>query len=468
MTIKRSSPILVAVVLVFSLLACALPGVTGEVEVPAEQQTLQAIGTAAAAETAAAEGTGDEPTAPPGTEAPLEDVATATPSPAATIEHTTFPSNPGSISSFMTDRSTRPLAGEGRAIADSFDQLLFERPYTSESMEYRAYLDITRGELSASSPWFYVIIHLEEGAPAEAAPLYGVEIDIDLDGRGDWLIWGAVPPDSEWTTDGVQALRDTNNDVGGANPVIANSPPQTGDGYDDLVFDAGHGPDPDAAWIRRSPSSPSQIHLAFKQTLIGPPGEFLWGVWADEGPQDPAFFDYNDHWSISQAGSPVANTSYYPLKELALIDNSCRWGYGFTPTGSEPGACYIPPTPTPTVTPSPEPEGSISGFVYRGTGPSPSSERFSGVSVTLGSGACGSSGYASTSTGGNGGYTFSGLPAGTYCVTVNKSTLPPASYGWATMYPTGFPPSINPSQTITIAPDEDRGGVNFAFLEIVG
>jgi hypothetical protein len=469
MTIKRSTPILVTVMLLFSVLACTLPPLGGQAEVPAEQQTLQAVGTRSAEETAAAQAGQDETSAPvAATEEPESAEATSEPTIAPTIEHVTFPGSPGSISSFMTDRSTRPLASEGRAIADNFDQLLFERPFSAEAMEYKGYLDITRGEISAGSPWFYVIIHLEESAPEGTEPFYGVEIDIDKDGRGDWLIWGLVPPDTEWTTDGVQALQDTNNDVGESTPVIANSPPQSGDGYDNLVFDAGIGPDPDAAWIRRAPNSPTQIHLAFKQTLLGAPGEFLWGVWADEGPQNPAFFDYNDHWNLSQAGSPVSNTSYYPLKELAMVDNSCRWGYGFEPDGSEPGTCYIPPTPTPSPTPSPVPQGSISGFTYRGGGSSPSSDRLSGVTVTLGTGSCSSSGYGSTSTSGSGAYSFNQLAPGTYCVTVIKSSLPSNSYGWATMYPGGFSPTINPSQTVTIGPDENRTGVNFAFLEIVG
>jgi hypothetical protein len=344
--------VLVLAGLIAASLACSLPGVGSNALSP-EQMTLEAAGTLAAQETAAAEAAAGVATEPPAaTEVPPTVEATVEPSATATIEHTTFPANPGSIDSFMTDRSSRPLASEGRAIGDNFDRLLFERPFSAEAMEYKDYLDITRGELSASSPWFYVIIHLEESPPADANPYYGIEIDIDMDGRGDWMIWGKGRPDTEWTTDGVQALQDTNNDVGGTTPINSDAPPQTGDGYDDLVFDGGVGLDPDAAWIRLSPSSPTQIQLAFKQTLIGPPGKFLWGVWSDEGPQNPAFFDYNDHWSISEAGSPVANTSYYPLKELAMIDNSCRWGYGFTPTGFEPGACYIPPTPTPTNTPT--------------------------------------------------------------------------------------------------------------------
>jgi hypothetical protein len=356
---KSNTPILALVAVVLSAMACG-PALGG-----GQQATLQAVGTQSALATAvaAAQGQAAVPTEPPAatsppeaTEAPVEPTATAT------VVHTTIPTSPGSVSSFMTDRSSKPLASEGRAIGDNFDTLLFERPFTSQAMEYKPYIDITRGELSASSPWFYVSIHLEELPPADSTTHYGVEIDIDKDGRGDWLIWGLTPPGTDWTTDGVKVLRDTNNNVGDAKPIQSEAPPQTGDGYDEMVFDSGQGADPDAAWIRRGPGTPSQIQIAFKQSLIGSPGEFLWGAWADEGGQQADWFDLNDHYSIEQAGSPVSTTSYYPLKELAVIDNTCRWGYGFTPTGSEPGACFIPPTPTPvppTATPTLTPEPTV-------------------------------------------------------------------------------------------------------------
>lgn len=460
MSIHPSKAYLGALLLIITALACGpLPTDTPESLSP-DQMTQQALGATAMAETAMAQPQSEATEPATATDQPPE--PTAEPTATATVVHTMIPGGPGSVSSFVTDRSTKPLAGERRALADNFDVLLFERPFTAEVMDYRAYLDITRAELSSSGAWFYVTIYLEQSAPAEVTPRYGVELDLDKDGRGDWLIWGTAPPSTDWTTDGVQALRDSDNNVGDATPIQSEAPPQSGNGYDELVFDGGLGLDPDAAWIRWSPSSPTHLELAFKQTLIGPPAEFMWGAWSDEGPQNAAWFDYNDHFSLSEAGSPVSTSSYYPLKQLAQVDSTCRWAYGFTPVGDEPGICFVPPTPTP------EPTGSISGSVYRGTSGSPTSEGFDGVTVSLGQGSCSSSGYKSTSTGGNGGYNFQGLPAGTYCVTVQKSTLPPAPYGWGTMYPGGFSVSADPYQTVTIGPDENKSGVNFAFLEIVG
>ncbi len=87
--------------------------------------------------------------------------------------------------------------------------------------------------------------------------------------------------------------------------------------------------------------------MAFKYAAIGSPDDWTWGVWADEGVNKPEYFDYNDHFTATEAGSPTTGSSYYPVKAVAAVDNSCRWAVGFTPDGTEPGICYVPPTPTP-------------------------------------------------------------------------------------------------------------------------
>jgi hypothetical protein len=249
----------------------------------------------------------------------------------------------------MTDRSSAVLAGEHRSIADDFNNGLFERPFTSLAMDYKGFLDLTRGEIASAGLWVYVTLFLE-GPPSAAEPAsYGVEIDLDLDGRGDWLIVGAAPPSTTWTTDGVRAYQDTNNDVGAQVPVRSDPPAGTGNGYESLVFDQGIGPDPDAAWIRLSPSNPNQVQIAFKPGLIGGDNEFLWWGWAFADPQ-PAWQDYQDHFTLAQAGSPLSESPQYPIKDLALIDSTCRWGFDFNPVGTEPGVCPVPPTPTPTST----------------------------------------------------------------------------------------------------------------------
>ena len=70
---------------------------------------------------------------------------------------------------------------------------------------------------------------------------YGVELDLDRDGRGEWLIRVAAPGSTDWSRQGVQAWTETNGDVGGVAIMTADSKPRGGDGYDELVFDEGKG-----------------------------------------------------------------------------------------------------------------------------------------------------------------------------------------------------------------------------------
>jgi hypothetical protein len=453
---------LALIALIAISLACGLP-IANQAEVDeAVQATLAARDTVSAGEDDAVVSE-DESSTEVEVQA-TEEPPVETPTPTPTVQHQVIPSSPGSVQSFMTDRSTAALAGERRAIGDNFDINLLERPFTAESMDYKDYLDITRGELSLNPPFVYITIYLEGAAPTDSTAAYGAEVDTDVDGHGDWLILGMVPPDSSWTTDGVRACRDANGDVGGPTPMRTDLPHASRDGYEDCVFDSGYGVGPDEAWIRRDPSNADRVQIAFLFSLIGSDGKFMWGAWSDGEVQEPAWFDYHDHFTLAEAGSPASESSQYPLKAMAQLDNTCRWGYGFTPNGTEIGVCYVPPTPTP------EPQGSITGYVYAGRGSSPSSERLQNVTVTLGQGSCSSSGYKSTSTNGDGFYSFNQLPPGTYCVTVNKSTLPSASYGWGTMYPSGFPspPGANPYHQVDLAPNGTINNVNFGFERIVG
>jgi len=346
----RSRLTLIVSLLALAGLACSLPGQAAPTVDPnivalAVQQTLQA--------------SGEGPSGPPPATIPVATEAPSPPTdtplvPTPTVVHVVFPANPGGTTSFMTDRSSAALAGERRSIGDNLDTNLLERPFTANVMDYRGYLDINRGELSIGAPWIYVTFYLEQAPPAGTPAFYGVEVDIDIDGRGDWMIVGAAPPTTDWTTNGVRVLRDTNNDVGAAHPMASDAP-SGGNGYDELVFDQGQGSDPDAAWIRLAPGSATQVQVAFKYMVIGSPNTWTWGVWADEGVNKPEWLDYNDHFTAAEAGSPTSGTSNYPIKALAAVDNSCRWAVGFTPVGTEPGICPVPPTPTPTSTPTTAP-----------------------------------------------------------------------------------------------------------------
>lgn len=352
---------LIAAALALAALGCNLTGEQVPMEIAvALTQTQAAVATQAGLPAQPADAT---PVPPADTAAP-EASATETPEPSPTtrppVVHNAQPGNPGGATNFISDRSSKALANERRAIGDDYTRNWLERPFSADAMEYQAHLDLTRAEYAVGAPWIYFTLFVEGLPPEGSQAIYAIEIDMDKDGRGDWLIAGEAPPDAAWTTDGVRAYRDTNNDVGAARPMLTDAPVTSGTGYDELVFDEGYGPDPDAAWIRRAPSGASEIEIAIKNSLIGQYGEFLWGAWTDEGVQNPAWADYHDRFTLAEAGSPANDSSAYPLKAVSKVDSTCRWGAGFTPKATDPGVCPVPPTPTPvppsktpTITPTP-------------------------------------------------------------------------------------------------------------------
>ena len=289
------------------------------------------------------------PTAPAAT-APPE----ATLAPTA-INHLMRPESPGGAEGFIIDTNSQKTGAQGRAPGgESYQINRFERPFTAQSMQYLGHLDVGRAEIDRSGAWFYVTLFLQGVPPAEAIgqAAYGVEVDTDLDGRGDALVWALAPGAGEWTTDGVQVWQDLNKDVGGPTP-LASEPGRGGTGYETLLFNGGVGTDPDMAWVRMAPGNSTAVQIAFKPTALGGDSSFLWGVWTDGGVKQPGWFDYNDHLSSDQAGSSLVElTALYPLKELFALDNTCRIPYGFTPMGGEPGMCELPGTPMPSVTPT--------------------------------------------------------------------------------------------------------------------
>jgi len=398
--------------------------------------------------------------------------AMETPSPTPTVEiiHQTSPGDPASTSYYILDSSSAAYAPEQRSIADNFNINILERPFDADGMVYKAYLDIVRTELFISSPWVYITIFLEGAPPADAAAWYAAEIDLDMDGEGDVLVAGLLPPDSTWTTDGVMVFKDNNNDVAGSRVMLADSPPQTGDGYETLVFDQGIGDDPDAAWIRIAPGYTDRIQLSFKYRLINSDGEFLWASWTDEGLQEAAWFDYHDHFSHAEAGSPLSESSHYPLAAMDLMDNTCRWTYGFQPTDPLPGLCPLPVTltptptltPTTTTTPTQDLPSGVRGRVFIDADSSGSwtgvDSPFIGVPVHLWENSCGGSGHLTTITNSEGRYAFVGLEAGTYCVQVKRSDLPAGP--WYNTLPGS---ALNDPTVIVSPPPGVALGAHFGF-----
>ncbi len=396
-------------------------------------------------------------TPPAITDAPVQDVPTDMPvvdTPRPTVNHLTMPSDPPtSKMSEINDKNSSSFATEKRTNGgENYNQNLFERPFNANSMDtYFPDLDIVRTYLGMDSEWVYVTIQLVDvGSSGALAGNYGVEIDRNVDGRGDVLIF-ASQVGTEWTTDGVTIWMDDNGDVGGDFPMSSEAP-FIGDGYENMVFESGYGPDPDAAWARLDPDDPARVQIAFKQALIEGDVYFTWGAWADQGVYNPAWFDYSDHFTADEAGSPLVELAdLYPIKALFELDNTCRWAVGFTPTGSEPGICTVPVTPTPIK------PGTISGVVFddRTNGDlvlDPLSIRIAGANVRARSGDCSSPGSVVTTatTNGSGEYTLS-VSAGTYCVDVNPD---PVSYSYKT-----------PPQTVTVSSGGSVNNVNFGYTQ---
>ena len=73
---------------------------------------------------------------------------------------------------------------------DVFVHGLYERPFNTDPMDkYFAYLDIVDAKGYMDDTWGYASITLEKTDANGALPgQYAVELDIDREGRGEWLI----------------------------------------------------------------------------------------------------------------------------------------------------------------------------------------------------------------------------------------------------------------------------------------
>lgn len=274
--------------------------------------------------------------------------STDTPQPSWTSSPTTTPTEvfpdmvPGApyfVQIYIWDTLSVELADTKSTIGDDYAWSRFERPFSKGLMLYSGYLDIYQVNLEVRDEWVYITFILAERLPVEGSAQYAIELDVDHNGRGDYLITAGIPPDNNWTTDGVSVYADENKDVGGFFPLYMEEIESSQDGYESVLAADGEGSDPDLAWVRRDPKHQTRLQLAFKYSLTGPYG-FLWSAWASGGELDPALFDINDHITFEDAGSPNKQNSHYPLNQVALIDSTCRSWYGYLPSGDEPGLCY--------------------------------------------------------------------------------------------------------------------------------
>jgi len=265
-------------------------------------------------------------------------------------EHQIHPdeSPPGEPQVIHDQESDRKAAQKEAYGGDEYNLGRYERPFDSD-MNYIPAIDIYQANLfrDKNNEWIYTIIRLMESPVflPDMAFSFGIELDLDLDGRGDILIWTDMPQSDEWSVEGVSVLKDLNKSIGGKRPMISDPPPG-GDGYEAVIFENGTGEDPDLAWSRLNREDNTFIEIAFKKELLGEMEIFLWGAWADHGMKDLELFDHHDHFTKEEAGSPMRSEEvFYPLKAVFAVDNTCRAASGYTAKGGEPGLCPVPPPP---------------------------------------------------------------------------------------------------------------------------
>ena len=318
---------LLAIILIIGL-ACNLPG--GEVQItpsPSPEQFVQADKVTAA------------PPQPTETlfsgESNLPPFPTATSTPV--ITHVDFPNNEIKMGDVIFDAESSGTAPQRRApYGDAYDIYRLERPFTQD-MTYIPDMDIVSYNVRITGDWIYVSIELIGDEPNNEMGIhYGVELDLDSDGYGDYIIWSNPHYTPEWSTSGVLVFADNNHDTGGLSPTLSDAP-LDGDGYETKIFDSGLGDDPDLAWLRISAGRQATVQFAFKSSLAGP--TFMLGVLADAGLEDVSQMFYNDRFTEAEAGSPEISEQDYPLKLLFAFDNVCREAFGFEPSGLEPGLC---------------------------------------------------------------------------------------------------------------------------------
>jgi len=241
---------------------------------------------------------------------------------------------------------------------EDFEINRFERPFTSTDMAYIPDVDIKDFSMTKDENYYYVQIALTGANPNSniLSGHYGVELDLNMDGRADFLIFTKSTLTSDWSREGVAVYYDSNGDVGGLRVIRADEN-YTGNGFDLEVFDSGKGLETDLAWARSITGGGRNIaEIAFKPTLLESYQTFLWSVVASVNEIEPSMFYYSDSITKSAAGSPEKGNKDYPLKELSGFDNTCRIPVGFKATGKEPLGCLVKgpstePQPQPTVPP---------------------------------------------------------------------------------------------------------------------
>ncbi|GAP20460.1 hypothetical protein ADM99_00135 [Leptolinea tardivitalis] len=247
------------------------------------------------------------------------------------------PGDPHGTPQIIYDQTCVSTSAEHKAPGgDDYTQGRFERPFDKE-MNYLPSLDIVRAELVRSGyGWDYFTIVLE-AEPASSPVVYGLELDLNIDGRGDFLIQLPAPTSSTWTETGVKMFWDSDGDVGGR--VINRSDPHgyKGSGFESIKIDANAGKTRGQIWSRLISNG---LQIAVAENLTGGKNsKFSWKPYTDGNPFPPTWYDIDDYFTMEQAGSAIVGDLDYPLKAVYTVDNTCRGLSGLTPSGNEQGVC---------------------------------------------------------------------------------------------------------------------------------
>jgi len=246
---------------------------------------------------------------------------------------------PSERSNHAGDYDSSPMAQKKQvASGDYFTAGEYERPFNANTMDvYYPNIDIVDTMVYQDEARIFGVMQVKELKKSEGR--YALELDTDVDGYGDYLVLVSNPASEDWSSAGAQLFEDANNDVGKPKAVISDKS-VSGDGFETMVFDASAGKESDTVYARISPDDANVIEIAVLREAVGDPSKYLIGMWAGFSLLDSSLFDINDHFTHEQAGAANPGyENYYPIKQVAEIDNSCRMVVGFAPSGSEPGIC---------------------------------------------------------------------------------------------------------------------------------
>lgn len=222
---------------------------------------------------------------------------------------------------------------------DNFYKGQLERPFTAKEMVYQPDIDILRVSIASDEKFYYFTLTMQglDKTTNTLTGTYAIEFDRTKTGRGDLLVRAHDLKDA-WSLENVKVYNDPDGDIGGPNPSLANAGFK-GDGYESEIKLEGD----KVAYARILSGNPRAVQIAVSLKLLDDAKEFLWNGWAEKGVNDPGMFDYNDHFSEREAGSPIKSSEVYPLAGLYSVDNTCRKPFGFGPKDYVPGTCVTAP-----------------------------------------------------------------------------------------------------------------------------